>query len=451
MTQYPSHSQPAYTKRAGAVMQATTELFGKVLTLRQVEHDPKADALMFAKTYFKKGSAAALPAVGLDTEEIKKWLSNRPDYVKISDDLEDILSSGLDVRGLDRVNIHAKLESRMKDVLTLEIEDNGMPNTLEEQRMRLIVWQRKGITAIFAPFFKELKENLKRVLRKDVIYVDGLTPQQISSELNKISSKNVVFAEDDLKKQDRQTDETLIATEMEIYKLLGGNSSIINLWKYVHKQWRAKGMGVKFTGNAMRHTGQATTALGNAIVNLVVKMRVVQDLGKKLQLMLVLGDDNIIVTKPPITPEQITLNSARHFNMQSEASVDSVQGGFLRMVVFKSSDGNLQCGPDFVRLRRRYEVTNGVNEANDDNIIARTMSYCSMLGNLKPVRDLVNKNAWPLELSNWYDYLGLVNALAHKYKCSEEFIEGELNNLIHSMDERKVYHHEKLIFTSADH
>lgn len=50
------------------------------------------------------------------------------------------------------------------------------------------------------------------------------------------------------------------------------------------------------------------------------------------------------------------------------------------MVVYPNSTGTTCIGPDYIRLKNRYEVTNGVSEANEDNIHARNMSYLMMLG-----------------------------------------------------------------------
>nr|UIA10509.1 polyprotein [Alphaendornavirus sp.] len=453
LAKYPSHGQPAYTKRWMAGVQANVDLFGKVLHLRQVEHDPREDAEKFVETYFVKGAMNGMPSVEINYKDIIEWLRERPDFQKIVAEVDEILSSGLDVHGLDRVNVHLKLESRMKDklvnLLTTELPraDNGMPGSIEEQRIRLIVWQRKGITCMFAPFFLKVKENLKRVLRKEIVYVDGMTPQQISALLNTIDG-DVTFAEDDLKKQDRQTDDILLDTEMEIYKKLGANRAVVDLWRKVHVKWRAKGVGVKFVGNASRHTGQATTALGNVVVNLTVKMRLVNLLGKRLKLMLVLGDDNIILAKGEVSQEDIITNSARHFNMVSEAIVSKHNGGFLRMIIYKNNVGSLECGPDVIRLRRRFEVLNGVSEASKDNIEARAKSYACMLGGLKPVEALNEKHNWGLMLSRWYDFQALANATAIKYKCTTEYVESELGTLISMMDLREETTYEKLMITT---
>jgi hypothetical protein len=447
MVEYPSHSQPNYTKRAGGGLQAISDLFGSKLNIRQVQHDPIVDADLFMSTYAAEGTLKDLPQINLDANAMLDWLKTRPDGTKIVKEVDQLLSEGLDVHGLDRVNVHLKLEARMKDVMLHSIDQIGMPGTIAEQRNRLIVWQRKGITAIFGPFFLKVKDNLKRILPENVVYADGLTPAQISALFNKISSENITFAEDDLKKQDRQTDMTMIKTEMEVYKRLGANPGVVDIWETVHHKWHAKGLGYKFEGDASRHTGQCTTAVGNVIVNLMVKRRLVSQLGTELKLMIVLGDDNAIVTTGHITEESISLNSARHFNMVSEPLVDSVHATFLRMIIYKQSNGTLGLGPDIVRLRRKFEVLNGVSESSDDNVTMRSMSYCCMLGAIKPVLNLIKEKQWPINPGMWYEYDNLIAATAHKYKCNINEIENEVNMLVKNMGNETITRG-KLMFTS---
>jgi len=446
MVEYPTHSQPSYTKRATAGLQAVSDLFGTKLTLREVEHDPKVDGKLFVQTYFKEGSLRNLEVSKLNVEECLKWLRERPDGLKITAEVDEILSEGMDVHGLDKVNVHMKMESRLKDFLTTDQDENGMPLTIEEQRVRLIVWQRKGVTAIFAHMFGEIKDKFKRCLKSNIIYTDGLTPMQISAILNNVEGE-IVFAEDDLKKQDRQTDMTLIDTELEIYKHLKAESGLIDLWRHVHIHWRAKGVNVKFDGDASRLTGQATTSIGNAIVNLIVKQRLVKKLGKSLVLMLLLGDDNIMICKPPITKKEIELNSARHYNMQSEASVRADHGGFLRMLIYRNNTGRLECAPDLVRLRRRFECLNGVSESTDENVKMRAMSYACMIGSTPELEKLVEQQEWPIKLEKWYDFQALVTQLARKYETSPEDIEGKYNKLVDLMTNRITFERTKLMFT----
>lgn len=66
--------------------------------------------------------------------------------------------------------------------------------------------------------------------------------------------------------------------------------------------------------------------------------------------------------------------------MMSKDKQNPHSGTFCQMVTTYNKQGTLQFGPDFVRLRYRYEVTNGVSEATDLNMIARAQSYLTMIG-----------------------------------------------------------------------
>jgi len=430
--QYPYSSQPAYTKRYLSGLQATSDLYGGKLTLRQVKRNPKEDAEKFAKIYFTKNSLNELEEVNIDYKSILEWLKERPDRMKIAAELEEMWENGLLLEGLEKVNVHKKLESRMRDVL-YEAFDTRMPNTIEEQRVRLIAWQKKGISCVFASFFAQIKEHFKRCLKPNIIYTDGMSPRKLSNLLNNYRGENVTFVEDDLAKQDRQTDKILIDTEMEIYKLLRGNNSIIDLWHTVHKNWRAKGMNLVFEGTELRFTGQCTTSLGNSIVNLLDHMLLVERQGDNFILMLFLGDDNLMVIKGWITEDEVKLNSARHFNMVSSPVITKYGGIFLRMLVYMNKDGNLEIGPDILRLRRRFEVTNGVSELTEENTKARVMSYLAMLGSNTVTDEVVAKKNLPVKLEKWYDYSTLIMSLARKYRTSHDNIEGSLMALVKMM------------------
>lgn len=65
----------------------------------------------------------------------------------------------------------------------------------------------------------------------------------------------------------------------------------------MHVQWRLKSQFATATGTYQRLTGQATTAIGNAIVNLIVHNDFVIRNLHHLQFMVFLGDDNLMMFK----------------------------------------------------------------------------------------------------------------------------------------------------------
>lgn len=120
-----------------------------------------------------------------------------------------------------------------------------------------------------------------------------MRPDQLSNMINNIQPK--YFFEDDLSKQDRQTDECLIRAEMMIYKYLGMKQQLVDLWFNMHKQWRLKSKYSKSTGHWQRLSGQATTALGNIIVNLLVHKQFVKANYTRILKYLGLGDDVLVM------------------------------------------------------------------------------------------------------------------------------------------------------------
>lgn len=88
--------------------------------------------------------------------------------------------------------------------------------------MRLIAWLRKGYAAMFSHVFIEAKMRLKKILKENIIYTDGLTVEEINSKINQIQvSEKDTYLEGDFAKFDRQVDEHMTELEYQLYNLLG--------------------------------------------------------------------------------------------------------------------------------------------------------------------------------------------------------------------------------------
>lgn len=65
----------------------------------------------------------------------------------------------------------------------------------------------------------------------------------------------------------------------------------------MHINWKLKGTFTRCIGHMQRLSGQATTAIGNVIVNLIVHCQWIKRVHKDLVCMMVLGDDNLSLFK----------------------------------------------------------------------------------------------------------------------------------------------------------
>lgn len=48
-------------------------------------------------------------------------------------------------------------------------------------------------------------------------------------------------------------------------------------------------------------------------------------------------------------------------------------------------------GPDYIRLKNRFEVTNGAHEANSENMQMRAMSYAMTLGATPEIKQIIKE------------------------------------------------------------
>lgn len=434
MTEYPMYARPVLTKAANQEFNAITGRIYKVETYRRHNYDLDREMQLFLNTYFSRNCGKQLDhfnqeELNFNEGRVLEWLRLRPDASKIAAELVDILETGFETNPINDIKVHIKLESLLKEE---PVSD------LRQVKARTIMWQCKGYCSMFGHIFNEVKQRLKDVLRKEVVYADGLRADELTSLVRNIDSTSYLL-ENDLSQQDRQTDHEIIDFEMKLYKLLGVNGRVVDLWRRCHNTWKMKAATLTGYSDAMRLSGQATTALGNAITNMLVHRRLVQKLGESLRLFLLLGDDGLMCLKTRVDTGGLNHELKVHHNMMCKPKLSKISGTFCCMVVNVNSDGTCDMGPDFIRLRRRFEVTNGVSEANDANLTARCMSYCMMLGPLVQVVDLIKEQNWPIEPIKWYNYDNVVNAICDKYDCTIAEVENNIVLLVSMMKNRTVY------------
>nr|UIA10503.1 polyprotein [Alphaendornavirus sp.] len=451
LTEYPIASRPVLTQMAYSTENAVFNVLGSQVTYRKTRLDPKHEVNQFIKTYGGPDTQTLLnkwkkEPLTFDIERIQEWLAGRTGVQEIDRELQQILAEGLFNQPINKLNVHNKLESLLK---------SAPITNFAQQQVRTIVWQQKGYAALFSHVFLQAKARLKEVLGPKFLYADGLTPEALSNRCR--IERCLGFLEDDLTKQDRQTDEDTINCEMRIYtEVLGVHQDVVQLWRSAHDHWFFKGSGIKGRLNMMRHTGQATTAIGNVLVNLLVHRRMADRLGESLKLMMVLGDDNLTLTDKAINPRSLRVEIRDLWNMESKAEFSERSGVFLRMLACKDSNGRVQLGPDYVRLRNRFEFTNGQHMISDETIEARSLSYACMLGPLPGVMRAIDTCSHKVEPVAWYDPIPQVEAVGDYYfkdapsELRAGMVHNEINLLCKMMSERRTFEYSFDHYTTVE-
>jgi hypothetical protein len=363
----------------------------------------------------------------IDEFETALWISKRRDGVKIQSELNELFSTELGVIPLNAINVHLKLESLLKEKPIMH---------WGEHQARAIYWQRKAIAAISSPVFLKAKTRLKESLDPKFVYADGMTPKELTHKCRQVTDVEWFF-ENDLSKQDRQTDKPTLDAEMKLYSVLGVSTSMLTWWKTMHEVWRFRSRWNKGYAQEMRLTGQSTTSLGNLITNMQVHCEFFKRNASITQRVLFLGDDMLAMMSKKPEVDWLAKHSKLDHNMTSKHYLSQDCGLFCCMIAYKNSIGSCDLGPDFTRLKFRFEVTNGVSQATEENILARCQSYACMLGNTDEMRQLKTEKNWSIPLENWYDQSLVVNSICNRYDLTESEVKGHYAQLVEYLNNPK--------------
>jgi len=344
-----------------------------------------------------------------DLEKTKEWLNEHHNFEAALKETKQLLREGWGTTfRLDKVSVHGKAEATCKDPL-----QHPKSTGLTDSSIRIIVWQRYCVAAVFSPIFLEAKKRLKTFLRPGMYYADGMTASSLAKLMSTIKDK-CVFFENDLSKQDKQTDSEILKLEMELYKALGVNEQIVDMWKTTHDKWYYKGNQLWGSQVAMRLTGQVTTSIGNVLTNLNCHKRLIHRNSSRIVFGLFLGDDMLIGSTTSMDTETLHLEIKQNYNMLSKP-LESFVGCFISFLICNSDQG-LVMSPDLVRLRDKF-VSPGIVQ-RPEVLNLRTMSYICLVGDTPHTRETIKAMGVRIELPTWQNIWVAAAAAARRYGLS---------------------------------
>ncbi|UHM27586.1 MAG: RNA-dependent RNA polymerase [Sanya endornavirus 1] len=431
----PTFARPSLTKTFTSSFNMMSTRYGGYKQLQRKPLDINMEYELFKANYYKQDYLNLLQhykerIVTVQPSDVLAWIKkhNYPNAAILS--LEQQINAGWELSGINLVTASGKVEQTTK--LTI------LTRWFDDVTTRAIVAASYAISAIFSTFFLQMKDRFKSLLSRQYIYVDGMTPIEISDNI-KSAGAFCYIVEDDLSKQDRQTSEDILSIEYKIYLDMGADPVTLQFYMTCHKKWRWKGVGLSGYWNAMRLTGQVTTALGNAIANLIVHNRFVARNKDKIAMILFLGDDIVMLCKQLVNVNRHGTETKTLYNMESKISINKHAGGFLSMIVY-NINGNTGIGPYYRRLRHRYSVVNYTYKQEDarDKLEARTLSYCFMLGGVSTSRSIAHTINADVIIPNWYDVNTCIEANCTYDRSSETTVLNHLGQLVHMMHERNA-------------
>jgi hypothetical protein len=364
-----------------------------------------------------------------DTEQ---WLNKDARNKDVIPMLSQFIKGGWMISDINEIVIGLKLESLVK------LPPKFM---LEQVQARIIAFQERYVAAIFSPVFIKIKQRFKSLLSSKFVYTDGLTPHDINLLVEQCTNVEWML-ENDLSKQDRQTDDLDIQCEMMMYHILGLDPKLLKLWRTVHEEWRLQGRLTSGFRQHMRTTGQSTTAYGNAFVNLLVHCDLVEKNYNNIVRMFFLGDDMIVLSRRPINQEKLRKNIADKYNMLSKTYVTQNGGQFCGMLFVQTMHG-LQFVPDVVRMVEKFEVPNKFSGGTLEVQILKRRSYMHTLCYQPEFENIRGCDTSDIPMP-YYDFNAMINGACERYEINYEECVNLYKHLIYMFNELNV---EKVEYT----
>ncbi|AZO92732.1 polyprotein [Arthrocladiella mougeotii alphaendornavirus] len=444
MEDYPKFARPSRSKAYAEELNSITNRHGAYKVHRTVNLDTRQEVEMFCANYFRQGAGTILEQyrsepVEFNAARCQAWIDKHNMPMSVKRDIREMLEFGWERKPINAMEVHGKTEQTTKFKTT---------RWFNEVATRSIVAAPYAVSALFAEVFMEMKQRFKSVLRHEVFYSDGSTPSELAALIRQCGDFQYC-TEDDLTQQDGQTDKQIIAIEMEIYKMLGLSGNVLAFYRQCHDNWKWKGHGISGVWDAMRLSGQVTTALGNAITNLIVHNRFMLRNKNSIRKVLFLGDDIIFLSNVNLKVANHGTETKELYNMVSKVSARPYVGGFISMIVYNISGKSGIC-PDYKRMRHRYSVCNYTYPVDETKpkVASRTLSYLFMLGKNEWTQQLSEKMGYNLTLPQWYHQDTAIAANCEYHGETEWETRAHISAL-RNMMEKQLAHRKQIMTWSA--
>jgi hypothetical protein len=430
MEPYPKFARPSMTSKFAEEMNSVTGRQGSTPQYVKRESTPELEYDMFKKNYYRKDYEKRLQhykanPIHLDINASLAWAKKHNNPKNVIDSLKELATFGFESDPINNVKVHGKIEQTVKM--------DKVSRWFDEVMSRSILASAYCVSAIFSPAFIEVKKRFKDILDNKVVYSDGMTPQQMGAHASTYGDAEWVVT-DDLSKQDAATTWLILNTERAIYADLGVDPGTLEMYFWIHANWRWKGRGLSGVWDAMRLTGQPTTALGNAITNLIVHNRLYMRNKHIIVLMEILGDDNIIFCRSPVDVTRHGTETKEIYNIQSKVMQRRRVGDYLGMLMH-TLDNSITVCPNIPRMRENFSVSNytHLKGERDEKVRQRVLSYCFMLGNSPNARKIARSINPEVEIPDWHEFDRTIEANAIFYNVSQEQIMNNYAALLHML------------------
>jgi len=227
-----------------------------------------------------------------------------------------------------------------------------------------ILAHRKAVNAVMSPIFIALRDRFLKLLKPNVLVhmmKDRPAIEKFIRKWDFSDGRYVNYVENDFGKFDKSQGWVALRMEWYVYRMLGMDDDLLSMWIDGHVSTEATSIqaGIKILIELQRKSGDATTALGNTIVNMIA-VADAYEFGEFLYAMFI-GDDSVIALTYRIHASDVSEKMASIYNLDAKTT-QSEYGFFCSAFIVKKA-GKISFMSDPVKRTEKLGASFTLEEA----------------------------------------------------------------------------------------
>ncbi|QKN22650.1 RNA-dependent RNA polymerase [Erysiphe necator associated virga-like virus 13] len=319
-----------------------------------------------------------LDPVALEEQAYVDWLSKaKPNTIQmVRRELEQQSQT------LEEMNVGDYLIMLKADVKP-PLSDKPLRSRIEPQ---VIVYHQKVLSSLYSSIFRVLVRRFLSLLRPEV-HVNLLKDSRDISAFirsNHPFGSKLRYLENDFSKYDKSQDEFVFSLEAYVFNQLGMNHAMLSRWLEGHVDCSLRSLttGLSASVRFQRKSGDATTAFGNVILNILSVSYAYSP--SSIKWAVFMGDDSIVACGAVGKEDRAVAMLAEIFNLTAKMYITDHPYFASNFIVIDDYNGHVELVPDPIKwIEKRSQPVS----ADDPQWKER---YISAAESAKPYRHRIN-------------------------------------------------------------
>jgi hypothetical protein len=350
-------------KRAQTAAELLSALAARTLTT-PVLSTAQDDAVLIPKIWDNFLDMACVPGarekiagfkadtVGLEREMMGQWTKKaRPEALS-----KMLVELGKHAKSLEEMDV-AEYFVMLKTDAKPPMSDKPMREQVAPQ---VIVYHDKALSALYSSIFRVLVRRFLSLLKPEWmvnLLKDGEGIRDHIAANHPWGKEGLQYLENDFSKYDKSQHEFAFMLEHFVFQQLGMNQELLNKWTDGHEvcNLRSVSLGISLTVHWQRKSGDATTAFGNVILNILSVCYAY--VGSNVEWAVFMGDDSLVCCSLVCATPQSLQVLAEVFNLSAKFYLGSYPYFASNFILLNGEDKQVTLAPDPVKRIQRWAVS----------------------------------------------------------------------------------------------